>query len=708
MNLILPLVENIALLAIPALVYIALPRFEEGWPEGVRAVLLGLALGGTSATVMLIPIEIQPGVIVDARGAPVLLSAIIGGPITALVAVIPPILMRASIGGMGMVPGVASLILYGLMSVVAWYGFRRLGRRWGFWTLLLFAAVATLVSIPVVFLLPDIDVALALIKTVTPILLVSNVCGSAILGSLIAVETKRLALMTSLQESEAAAQRALEIRTRFIATMSHELRTPLNAVLGYAQLLNDNTLTEKQVDRLSRLSSAADALLHLIDDILQFSSIQTGKLTITPETVDLRSTLNGAINLVRRDADLKGLDLTCNTDALPSVRVHVDGPRLQQVLANVLSNAIKFTDTGSVAMTARLGDGRVRIAVSDTGIGIPADQIEKVFQPFERIAESTAPGTGLGMAIVRAIIDAMGGEILIDSEPGSGTTVTIDVPATTREEADEPAPSVEGVCKCVPAKQPCNILVVDDIAINADIAKAMLEDAGCQVIVAEDGAKAVAAVRERAFDAVIMDIQMPVMDGLEATRTVRAPGMPDHARSVPIIALTAYASRSDLHTCLDAGMNGYLTKPVDRTALCDALAKVGVFKVIDATERPTAIAKPQVTVLDASRLEQLKALVPADTLATVIREARVQIEAFGVEITRSSVEDTERRQALHKVVSIAGNLGLIELSNLSRQQHDTLRDGGSLSGDDVERYRGSIERALAELDRLAETEPTAA
>ncbi len=691
MSFVLPLLENIALLAIPALIYLALPRIKDGWSEQMRSVLLGLALGGASATVMLVPIELEPGFIFDARGAPVLLSGIIGGPVAAILATIPPILMRISIGGAGMAPGVAALALFGLFSIAAWYGARRLGRQWRFLPLIGFSAVATLMSIPALFLLPSIDMALALIGSVVPILLVSNVAGTAIFAAVIEVEMRRQSMIEALQESEAAAKRALGVRTRFTSTMSHELRTPLNAVLGYAKLLDDNTLSATQSDRLKRLSSAADALLHLIDDILQFSSIQSGKLTTIPQPTDLAKTMSGAIDLVRRDADLKGLKVSCNTSQLAGIAVTIDGMRLQQVLANILSNAVKFTDQGSITITSVVRDDRLTISIQDTGQGIASDQTEKAFEPFERFQTMAAPGTGLGLTIVKSVVDAMGGDVTMHSEPDTGTTVWIDLPVVVETLEAGPEAS-DGQTVPIPTEANCDILVVDDIAINADIAKAMLEGAGCRVATVDDGDTAIAAVKERPFDAVIMDIEMPRMNGLEATRAMRAPEMPDHVRTVPVIALTAHATRNDLQTCLNAGMNGYLTKPVDRKALLEALVKAGVLGSANDDWRP--VDPPAEPVFDDERFAQLSTMLPAETLSDVVQESRTQLEAFGVEITAPATDDTARRQALHKVISIAGNLGLIELSTLSRQQHDALRDGHTLSDADTHAYRASIDRAL--------------
>jgi signal transduction histidine kinase/FixJ family two-component response regulator len=716
MDILLPLIENVALLALAALIYIAIPRSEDGVTPELRSILLGLSLGTISAVVMLIPAEWQPGLIFDARGAPVLMSALLGGPIIAGIAVIPPIAMRISIGGIGMVPGVAGLAVLAICSVVAWWAMRRWSIAYSINRLLAFSAGASLLSLPAIFLLPNPETgaldparAATLLGAVWPIIVGPNIGGTAILALLIGIETKRRAMLDSLRESEAAAQQALEVRTRFIAMMSHELRTPLNVVLGYAQLLDDASLSTTQSTRLTRLSDAASNLLQLIDDILSFSRFQTGSVVVATAPMRLGDILETAVDTVRGNAAAKGLTLRLPPDDILEQRVDVDGSRLLQALTHVLTNAVQFTSKGSVTVEARLADNpadTLRITVRDTGIGIPAHQIDSIFEPFERLGTTPSPGTGLGMAIVRAVMQAIDGEVIVRSTVGEGTDVTLLAPAKRLD----PLPAPQEPATPEPSQREATaarVLVVDDIEVNADIACALLNNAGCSTESATNGQEAVEAVRAGAFDAVVMDIEMPVMDGLAATREIRDEATPEPARSVPIIALTAYASRVDMQACLEAGMTGYLTKPVDRDQLYGALTKCGV-TLTAAVPTPAAELDTGEPVFSQERFDTLTKLVPAATLNLVLGEAATQIESLGAQVLAPTVESDDKRQAMHKLVSIAGNIGLLQLSALSRRYQDKILAGDTLESAEFERYGHAVDAALQQLASLRDERPKAA
>jgi len=716
MDITLPLIENVALLALAALIYMATPQKEDGWSAPAQSLSIGFGLGFTSAMVMLIPVTLMPGLIVDARSAPILLSGILGGPLTALVAVVPPIAMRIWIGGIGMEAGVAGLIMAATCSVIAFHVLRRGLVPRSLPMLLVYAAVSTVISLPSIFLLPDFDMALALLPKISLMLLLTNIGGTAILALLISLETRRRTLVVSLRESEAAAQEALNIRNRFIAMMSHEVRTPLNAVLGYAQLLRDDTLSARQSDRVNRLSDSAKALLLLIDDILQFSRLQSEALSVERQRHSLPALIDDAMAQIRGDANRKGLEIRHDVAAVPALMIEIDGPRLRQILVNILSNAVKFTERGHVTIAVALqsdtpdpdapetakNGSTLHIAVSDSGIGIPQDRLEKIYEPFERLGTAAVPGTGLGMAIVRAVVDAMGGTISVTSSRDSGTTVTVALPT----EVDGPVPQARAAAPATdavyrPARDPVRVLVVDDIELNADIACAFLQQVGCETATAVNGSDAVDAVRDGGFDAVLMDIEMPVMDGLAATRAIRGALMPEKARATPIIALTAYASRADMQACLEAGMNGYLSKPVEKEALFAALARHGVLR----TDAPVRRRDDTPPVFSEDRFTTLANLVPPPVLQNVLAEASNQIESLGAQVAASSVGLDDKRQALHKLISIAGNIGLLQLSALSRHYQETIKAGGTLDEDDIAAFSRAVDKALAQVGELRDPSP---
>lgn len=720
MDIVLPLINNVGLLALAALVYSATPGLNADLNPLSRPLILGLALGGASALVMLIPIEFAPGVIFDTRASPVLLSGILGGPVAAAIAAAPPMLLRAWIGGVGAPTGVLSMVIYALCSVAAWYYVRRRPVKYPFAMLLAYAAIGTAISLPTVFIIPDKDLAWTILLTIGPILVVANVAGVGIFGLLIAVETRRRHMVASLRESEASAREALEVRNRFIATMSHEVRTPLNAILGYAQLLRSDSLDRTSTEQVDRLSAAAKSLLRMIDDILHASQIQGRPEEVVVEPWSLPELIKDAIGEFRTEAELKGIKLAIDPAGIPNQVVTVDGPRLGRCLLNILSNAVKFTETGSVTVGASIDtDGQrtvLRLTVRDTGCGMDADQSARIFEPFERIGVSSVSGNGLGMAIVQAGIDAMDGTVELNSEPNVGTTVTLNIPTTTQGPAATPPLPAGTDVDYAPMKAAPRILVVDDIEINTDIACALLERIGCQTEVAVNGAEAVEAVRDSAFDAVIMDLEMPVMDGLAATRALRSADTPEPARSVPIIALTAYVSRDDMSACLEAGMNGYLAKPVDKDALYDALTRVGVLQAQAAeapASSPTAApaAAPAATVeptFSQERYDSLAKLVPAETLATVLQQAATEIAVLGDKVVSPSIDQEEKRQALHKLVSIAGNIGLLRLSGLSRHYQETIRAGIPFVEKDAREVTAALEPAQAKLAELLSKDPESA
>lgn len=663
MDLILPLISNIALLALAAIVYSATPGINDAMAQLTRSAILGLGLGLISALVMLNPIQFAPGVIYDARSAPLLISGILGGPVAALIAVVPPVLLRVWIGGIGMAAGVGSMVLLTLCSVAAWAVMRRHRFSMVLPALLIFATVSSVIALPTLMLIPDKAIAWTLFSRFAPILVLTNVAGVAILGLMILHESRRRTLIADLRRSEAEAREALQVRNRFIALMSHEVRTPLNAILGYAQLLRDDTQDAGQKQRIDRLRVSAKSLLRMIDDILHFSRYQDRKEQVSADRRPLQAIVESALSSIRDEANRKGLDLRVAGDGVPDVVVELDADRLRRCLINTLSNAVQSTERGHVAIattletvernTATGPDALLRIKVSDTGVGIDEQRLNMVFEPFERLDAGAWSGASLGMPIARAAVEAMGGSISIDSVPGIGTTVSLEIPTNTHDRAAavEEGPHVDSTY--VPVRQGLRVLVVDDVEVNAEIACAFLDQVGFHTSTAANGSEAVEAVRSGGFDAVLMDIEMPVMNGLKATREIRSAATDESARSVPIVALTAYASRDDMAACLDAGMNAYLTKPIDKASLFDALARINLVEVAAGsppsteTSASSAVASNSEPSFSVERYASLAKLVPADTMKMVLQQAASEIESLGAQVVASDVESEDKRQALH-------------------------------------------------------------
>ena len=373
----------------------------------------------------------------------------------------------------------------------------------------------------------------------------------------------------------AAEKRQAEVKAQFLANMSHEIRSPLNGVIGMtALLLSSKRLEEEDREYANSIYSCATALLTIVNDILDFSKMEAGKLAITPTVFALESVIQEVCEIVRPDADRQHLSLRVDRhrDLPPSVSA--DAGRLRQVLLNLLSNAVKFTAVGSVTvhvLPASAGN-RIRFEVSDTGPGISKQDQAKLFQPFTQLDNSDSRqfgGTGLGLSISKRLVELMGGTIGVVSEPGSGSTFWFEIPVVVGDPPTAPVTRVfpGQLLQSRPARQ-ASILVVEDNLVNQKVAVRLLEKLGYRADAASDGEEAVSRVTQGSYSLVLMDCQMPVMDGLAATREIRSR---ESGRRTPIVALTAGAQHSDELNCRAAGMDGFIPKPIDIAKLAEVV-----------------------------------------------------------------------------------------------------------------------------------------
>jgi signal transduction histidine kinase/CheY-like chemotaxis protein len=508
-----------------------------------------------------------------------------------------------------------------------------------------------------------------------------------------------------LADAKEAAEAASRAKSRFLAHMSHELRTPLNGLIGMLDLARDAASDDQRQEFLGIAAFSAQSLLTLINDILDLSRLEAGKLTVSPESFALAPALDAVLTPFSRMAEARGLEFAVRV-APGDVRIEADATRLRQIVLNLTGNALKFTQRGRIDVDIRVepgrpGPARLTLCVADTGCGIPAGMLERVFENFSQTDEGARRGgTGLGLTISRQLARLMGGELTVSSVPGEGSRFTLDMPCRVLEPAESPAPdpaAATGMAELAAVPR-MRVLVVDDFEPNRMVVATRLRQAGHHVAEAVDGPGAVTAVAEKAFDLVLMDIGMPGMDGLEATRRIRfAPG-----KRTPIVALTAAAMPGDREACLAAGMDDYLAKPL---RLADLVRVLGRFAPQGqpppappgqdrAGGGPEPAAAPATTDIDwrralefmGGRAEDLEAL--CGVVDEVFAAERAALRA---ELAAGNLAALPGR--LHRLRPTFVSFGAVALADLA-----TAIETAARAGDDaaVTRLADELERGLAE------------
>lgn len=468
--------------------------------------------------------------------------------------------------------------------------------------------------------------------------------------------------------------RVAEARSEFLAAMSHEIRTPMTGVLGIVDLLEGEDTTPRQRRYIESIRVSGKHLLSIINDVLDFSRIETGKIELEDTDFSLPALLQQLRALLEPMALERQLALTFELpDGSPPV-VKGDPTRIRQVLLNLIGNAIKFTPEGRVTLTVSHRtevDGirwRFRFEVRDTGIGIAPDQLGQLFSAFTQADFSTKRrfgGSGLGLAISKRLVEAMSGEIGVESTPGAGSTFWFEIPLAEGDAIRIPAGSAQPSVLVTPRR----LLLAEDVELNRDIIRTMLERDGHQVVVAGDGLEAVNLASQSRFDMVLMDIHMPVMDGIEATRLIR--DLDSGNRGMPILALTANVMLTEQEKCLDAGMDGVLMKPVEWDRLRVAIERFTSDKRSDEPK-----AKDQDDVPFAEHVfERVCELLPEAQLHAHIESLRACVSTV-LDTPQSDLPGLEA--GAHKIVSQAGMLGLMRLSTRAARVERCCRSGEGL------------------------------
>jgi len=516
--------------------------------------------------------------------------------------------------------------------------------------------------------------------------------------------TERQEAERLLREARDQAEALSQAKSDFVAVVSHEVRTPMNGVLGMARLLLDTGLMTKQREYAETIIASGQSLLTILNDLLDISKLEAGKLDLEIIPFDPRRAVEDALAVMASRADEGGLDLTRNiADDLPG-SVMGDPNRLRQILLNLLSNALKFTSKGEVAVHAivaeRMPDGRVTLAFSvrDTGPGISDEAKEKLFSPYAQGAVEVARkygGTGLGLAICRRLADLMNGRIELESELGTGSTFRLVVPfaVVSEEPADHGDAPLEPAADHVPVGK-LRVLLVEDDEVNRRVALGMLEKYGHEAIVAVNGAEAIERLKTETFDVVLMDRHMPVMDGIKATREIRAMA---NGAALPIIGVTAAANTQELEACLDAGMDACVTKPIDPKALQAAIARVlaGEQDGGAPAAMPAAAVGQHVPTFDPAALATLRSDYGDAMVANLIDDfARTGRDTLAGMATAAEGGDTaELQRKAHNLKSNARTMGLMRLADLCLTVERLCIDGDlEAAASDTE----SIPRAFAE------------
>jgi signal transduction histidine kinase/CheY-like chemotaxis protein/HPt (histidine-containing phosphotransfer) domain-containing protein len=468
-------------------------------------------------------------------------------------------------------------------------------------------------------------------------------------------------------------------KTQFLAVMSHEIRTPMTGVLGMADLLAAEPLPERQHSYVRTIRTSGEHLMSVINDILDFSRIEAGGLVLEEIDFAVADLIEQVRSIMAPQAVDRGLSLQFELDESAPQYVSGDPTRLRQVLVNLIGNALKFTSMGSVwvrvSATASQNKARLRFAVQDSGIGIPRDRQADLFNAFTQADLSTTRkygGSGLGLAICRRLVHAMGGTIGVDSEPGKGSLFWFELVLPVRTAA----PPTETASLAERRAAPLRVLVAEDVAVNRDLILAGLSRYGHEVVLAQNGSEAVEQVAHHEFDVVLMDVQMPEMDGIEATRRIRA--MPKPAGAIPIFALTANVMEAERRRCLEAGMSRLLSKPIMWGELHAALHDIKrsapelVAAEAAAATVPEAVTAP---LLDCERIDGLKKMAGPVKLAQFLNNAMESAETLLAEIEALREQPAELALPAHRLAGTAPSFGLIRIGALARVVEERALNG---------------------------------
>jgi PAS domain S-box-containing protein len=496
--------------------------------------------------------------------------------------------------------------------------------------------------------------------------------------------TERVHRTEELAAKRDEAMQASQLKSEFLANMSHEIRTPLAGVIGMAQLLLETEMTPEQRSYSEAMVDAGEHLLSVIGYILDLSKLEAGKLTLEATSFDPVAVLEGVSLLLAVSAEQKGLHLTTVVNPDVPRQLYGDEGRLRQILMNLGGNAVKFTEAGHIQLCLEAGirEGStvtLRFTVVDTGIGLDPNEVDRLLEPFVQADTSTARtfgGTGLGLSIVRHLTDLFGGRLIVDSEPASGSTFVVELPFGMCSELEERTSgvSLSGLDASIDEPAGGEVLVVEDNPLNQQLARAMLEKLGYAVTIADSGEQALHLLTRREYSAVIMDCQMPVLDGYTTTKRLRAAEGVGRRRT-PVIAMTANAMLEERQRCLDAGMDDYLVKPVRGDDLRRVLHRWIIEEAVREVTRRSAspaIPDPDDGVLDDRVLGELRSVVSPAVLSQLIVTYNAACHRL-LDALHDAVAEADRtavQRLAHELKGATASLGVIYAAATCEQLED--------------------------------------